>query len=132
MHFHILLSWRSALKLFSNTAYAVAICVFCSYLSLQFRTSLDDTSLLADHCLSLQELLYDKQKLLDNGAPLFAVAFTALSAPSCGTCSAQCPSTLGTFVHASTASAFTCNAPPAGDRWETEIAANLKAESLYR
>lgn len=86
----------------------------------------------ADRYISLQELLYDKQKLLDNGARLFAVASTALSAPSCGTYSNQCPSTFWTFVHASVASAFTCNAPPAGDRWETEIAANLKAESLYR
>lgn len=88
MHFHILPSWRSASNFLSKIANALAICVSGSYLSLRFRTSLDDTSLLADHYFSLQELLYDKQKLLDNGAPLFAVAFTALSAPSCGSCSA--------------------------------------------
>lgn len=39
----------------------------------------------SDCCIGLQELLYDKQKLLENG-----------------------------------------------DRWETEIAANLKADSMYK
>jgi hypothetical protein len=75
---HFLLSLRSAFSFLSKIANAVAICVSGLYLSLRFTTSLDDTSLPADHYFSLQELLYDKQKLLDNGARLFAEASTAL------------------------------------------------------
>ena len=112
-----------------------------------------------DVCCPVQELLYDKQKLLDNGvspppspnrcilhacslpAVVLGNVCRALSDKACLHNSLMQPSRVGDksatcFIHPLRWSVpwlgpLFCTVY-AGDRWETEIAANLKAESLYR
>ena len=112
-------------------------------------------------CSSVQELLYDKQKLLDNGervTRIFAPKFPSVlnycwrplsNIPSLFTYAGgqsvivHYPEGVSHMIICGICSVRHCcgmrallsclkYVASAGDRWETEIAANLKAESLYR